>query len=102
VQKHAHYTLCLHTCTFGNRRTARAHPCPTLPYAAGARATPEPAPHVRTQIFTRTCDSTRRIALMLRNLGFGAVPIHGQMGQPKRLGALNKFKAGKWGLPWAR
>ena len=47
------------------------------------------------QIFTRTCDSTRRIALMLRNLGFGAVPIHGQMGQPKRLGALNKFKAGE-------
>jgi hypothetical protein len=32
---------------------------------------------------------------MLRNLGFGAVPIHGQMSQPKRLGALNKFKAGE-------
>lgn len=47
------------------------------------------------QIFTRTCDSTRKIALMLRNLGFGAVPIHGQMSQPKRLGALNKFKAGE-------
>lgn len=47
------------------------------------------------QIFTRTCDSTRRIALLLRNLGFGAVPIHGQMGQPKRLGALNKFKSGE-------
>lgn len=46
-------------------------------------------------IFTRTCDSTRRVALMLRNLGFGAVPIHGQMSQPKRLGALNKFKAGE-------
>lgn len=45
-------------------------------------------------IFTRTCDATRRIALMLRNLGVGAVPIHGQMSQPKRLGALNKFKAG--------
>ena len=44
-------------------------------------------------IFTRTCDSTRKIALTLRNLGFGAVPIHGQMSQPKRLGALNKFKA---------
>lgn len=47
------------------------------------------------QIFTRTCDSTRRIALMLRNLGFGAVPIHGHMSQPKRLGALNKFKSGE-------
>lgn len=47
------------------------------------------------QIFTRTCDSTRKIALMLRNLGFGSVPIHGQMSQPKRLGALNKFKSGE-------
>ncbi|GLI59076.1 hypothetical protein VaNZ11_000909 [Volvox africanus] len=46
-------------------------------------------------IFTRTCESTRRIALMLRNLGFGAVPIHGHMSQPKRLGALNKFKGGE-------
>lgn len=46
-------------------------------------------------IFTRTCDNTRRLALMLRNLGFSAVPIHGQMSQPKRLAALNKFKAGE-------
>jgi superfamily II DNA/RNA helicase len=35
------------------------------------------------------------MALMLRNLGFGAIPIHGQMSQPKRLGAMNKFKAGE-------
>ena len=33
--------------------------------------------------------------MTLRNLGFGAVPIHGQMSQPKRLGALNKFKSGE-------
>jgi len=46
-------------------------------------------------IFTRTCESTRKLAFMLRNLGFDAVPIHGQMSQPKRLGALNKFKAGE-------
>jgi ATP-dependent RNA helicase DDX47/RRP3 len=46
-------------------------------------------------VFTRTCDSTRKIALTLRNLGFGSVPIHGQMSQPKRLGALNKFKGGE-------
>ena len=46
-------------------------------------------------IFTRTCDNTRKLALMLRNLGFDALPIHGQMSQPKRLGALNKFKAGE-------
>ena len=53
-------------------------------------------PHLpNIQIFTRTCDNTRRIALMLRNLGFGGVPIHGQMSQPKRLGALNKFKSGE-------
>jgi len=45
-------------------------------------------------IFARTCDAARRIALTLRNLGFEAVPIHGQMAQPKRLAALNKFKAG--------
>lgn len=45
-------------------------------------------------IFTRTCDATRRLSLMLRNLGFGAVPIHGQMSQPKRLAAMNKFKSG--------
>jgi ATP-dependent RNA helicase DDX47/RRP3 len=50
---------------------------------------------LRPQVFTRTCDSTRKIALTLRNLGFGSVPIHGQMSQPKRLGALNKFKSGE-------
>jgi ATP-dependent RNA helicase DDX47/RRP3 len=49
-------------------------------------------------IFTRTCDATRKLALMLRNLGFGAVPIHGQMSQPKRLAALTKFKAGERSL----
>ena len=46
-------------------------------------------------LFTRTCDSTRKLSLVLRNLGFGAIPIHGQMSQPKRIGALNKFKAGE-------
>ncbi|KAI8973624.1 P-loop containing nucleoside triphosphate hydrolase protein [Mycotypha africana] len=47
-----------------------------------------------TIIFTRTCHDTQKIAIMLRNLGFAAVPLHGQMPQAKRLGALNKFKAG--------
>lgn len=47
-----------------------------------------------TIIFTRTCHDTQKIAIMLRNLGFGAVPLHGQLPQAKRLGALNKFKAG--------
>jgi ATP-dependent RNA helicase DDX47/RRP3 len=45
-------------------------------------------------IFTRTCDGARRLALTLRALGFGALPIHGQMSQPKRLAALAAFKAG--------
>ncbi|KAI8069878.1 P-loop containing nucleoside triphosphate hydrolase protein [Gongronella butleri] len=47
-----------------------------------------------TIIFSRTCSDTQRIAIMLRTLGFGAVPLHGQMAQSKRLGALNKFKSG--------
>lgn len=51
-------------------------------------------------IFTRTCESTRKIALTLRNLGFGAIPIHGQMSQPKRLGALNKFKVTEFACVW--
>ena len=46
-------------------------------------------------LFTRTCDNSRKVALMLRNLGLDAIPIHGQMSQPKRLGSLTKFKAGE-------
>ncbi|CAB4386319.1 DEAD-domain-containing protein [Rhizophagus irregularis] len=45
-------------------------------------------------IFTRTCNDTQRLALLLRNLGFPAIPLHGQLSQTKRLGSLNKFKAG--------
>ncbi|XP_059280138.1 DEAD-box ATP-dependent RNA helicase 10-like [Lycium ferocissimum] len=48
-----------------------------------------------SMVFTRTCDATRLLALMLRNLGLRAIPISGQMTQAKRLGALNKFKAGE-------
>ncbi|KAI8977933.1 P-loop containing nucleoside triphosphate hydrolase protein [Pilobolus umbonatus] len=47
-----------------------------------------------TIIFTRTCHDTQKIAIMLRNLGFSAIPLHGQLPQAKRLGALTKFKAG--------
>ncbi|XP_030457077.1 DEAD-box ATP-dependent RNA helicase 10-like isoform X1 [Syzygium oleosum] len=46
-----------------------------------------------TMVFTRTCDSTQVLSLILRNLGLRAIPISGQMSQSKRLGALNKFKA---------
>ncbi|CAI2177199.1 17282_t:CDS:2 [Funneliformis geosporum] len=45
-------------------------------------------------IFTRTCNDTQRLALLLRNMGFPAIPLHGQLSQAKRLGSLNKFKAG--------
>ncbi|GAM25412.1 hypothetical protein SAMD00019534_085870 [Acytostelium subglobosum LB1] len=45
-------------------------------------------------IFTSTCATSTKLAIMLRNLGFGAIPINGQMDQSKRLASLNKFKAG--------
>ncbi|CAN6689035.1 unnamed protein product [Malus baccata var. baccata] len=48
-----------------------------------------------TMVFTRTCDATQVLALMLRNLGIRAIPISGHMSQSKRLGALNMFKAGE-------
>ncbi|XP_077992451.1 putative ATP-dependent RNA helicase DDX47 [Glandiceps talaboti] len=44
-------------------------------------------------VFCSTCNNTQRVALMLRNLGLTAVPLHGQMSQNKRLGMLNKFKS---------
>merc|ERR1712000_750174 len=45
-------------------------------------------------IFTRTVWETQRISILLRTLGFGAIPLHGQLSQSARLGALNKFRAG--------
>ncbi|KAJ7982042.1 DEAD-box ATP-dependent RNA helicase [Quillaja saponaria] len=48
-----------------------------------------------SMVFTRTCEATRLLALLLRNLGLRAIPISGQMSQHKRLGALNIFKAGE-------
>ncbi|KAL8140444.1 hypothetical protein V2J09_006465 [Rumex salicifolius] len=47
-----------------------------------------------TMVFTRTCEEMNLLSLMLRNLGFRAIPINGHMDQAKRLGALNSFKAG--------
>ena len=46
-------------------------------------------------VFVATCNNALRVTLLLRNLGFKAVCLHGQMTQPKRLGALNKFKSGQ-------
>lgn len=45
-------------------------------------------------IFTRTVNETQRVAILLRTLGLGAIPLHGQLSQSNRLGALNKFKTG--------
>jgi ATP-dependent RNA helicase DDX47/RRP3 len=44
-------------------------------------------------IFCSTCQGSVRVALMLRALGLAAIPLHGQMSQNKRLGALTKFRA---------
>ncbi|KAI1436103.1 DEAD-domain-containing protein [Xylaria sp. CBS 124048] len=46
-----------------------------------------------TIIFTRTVYEAQRISIMIRHLGFKAIPLHGQLSQSARLGALNKFKS---------
>lgn len=43
-------------------------------------------------VFCNTCPGTQKTAIMLRNLGFSAIPLNGKMTQTKRLAALNKFK----------
>ncbi|KII88635.1 hypothetical protein PLICRDRAFT_41832 [Plicaturopsis crispa FD-325 SS-3] len=45
-------------------------------------------------IFTRTVHDAQRVSIILRTLGFPAVPLHGQLSQSQRLGALSKFKSG--------
>ncbi|KAK7467037.1 ribosomal RNA processing protein [Stygiomarasmius scandens] len=45
-------------------------------------------------IFTRTVHDAARLSIILRSLGFPAVPLHGQLSQSQRLGALGKFKSG--------
>ncbi|TFK72159.1 DEAD-domain-containing protein [Pluteus cervinus] len=45
-------------------------------------------------IFTRTVHDAARLSIMLHTLGFPAVPLHGQLTQSQRLGALSKFKSG--------
>ena len=44
-------------------------------------------------VFTRTVHETQRLAFLLRTLGLGAIPLHGQLSQSARLGALGKFRA---------
>jgi len=45
-------------------------------------------------VFARTVMETNRLAHLLRELGFKAVPLNGDLSQSARLGALNKFKSG--------
>lgn len=45
-------------------------------------------------VFTRTIYETQRVAILLRALGFGAIPLHGKLSQSARLSALNKIKSG--------
>ncbi|KAK4053321.1 ribosomal RNA processing protein [Microbotryomycetes sp. JL221] len=47
-----------------------------------------------TIIFVRTVVDAQRLSIILRLLSFPAVPLHGQLSQSARLGALNKFKSG--------
>ncbi|KAJ3726078.1 P-loop containing nucleoside triphosphate hydrolase protein [Lentinula raphanica] len=47
-----------------------------------------------TIIFTRTVHDASRLSIILRTLGFPAIPLHGQLSQSQRLGSLNKFKSG--------
>ncbi|PON71063.1 DEAD-box ATP-dependent RNA helicase [Parasponia andersonii] len=51
-----------------------------------------------SMVFTRTCDATRFLAMVLSNLGLKAIPISGHMTQAKRLGALNLFKSGQYNI----
>ncbi|KAF5864026.1 ribosomal RNA processing protein [Aspergillus alliaceus] len=44
-------------------------------------------------IFCRTVHETQRLSFFLRTLGFGAIPLHGQLSQSSRLGALGKFRS---------
>ncbi|KAL6310312.1 P-loop containing nucleoside triphosphate hydrolase protein [Sparassis latifolia] len=45
-------------------------------------------------IFVRTIQNTQRITLILRSLGFRAIPLHGELSQSERSGAFHKFKSG--------
>lgn len=44
-------------------------------------------------VFTRTVYETQRLSYLLRALDLSAIPIHGQLSQSARLGALGKFRS---------
>jgi len=43
-----------------------------------------------------TCEiqASNRLSIVLRNLSFAAIPLHGQLSQSQRLGSLSKFQSG--------
>jgi ATP-dependent RNA helicase DDX47/RRP3 len=43
---------------------------------------------------TRKILTSFRLSVVLRNLGFAAIPLHGQLSQSQRLGSLSKFQSG--------
>ncbi|KAI9831566.1 MAG: ribosomal RNA processing protein [Sarea resinae] len=49
--------------------------------------------HASAIVFTRTVNETQRLSILLRALGISAIPLHGQLSQTARLGALGKFRA---------
>ncbi|KAL9594186.1 MAG: hypothetical protein Q9219_007172 [cf. Caloplaca sp. 3 TL-2023] len=46
-------------------------------------------------VFARTVNEAQRLALLARSLSMKAIPMHGQLSQSARLGALGKFRAGQ-------
>lgn len=38
--------------------------------------------------------TSSRLSIILRSLGFAAIPLHGQLSQSQRLGSLSKFQSG--------
>ncbi|CAI2366261.1 unnamed protein product [Moneuplotes crassus] len=48
----------------------------------------------KIMVFNNTCMAILKMTLMLRNLGFDAVALSGNLTQTQRIGALNKFKSG--------
>lgn len=45
-------------------------------------------------IFGGTCNHVQKLAYLLRNLGFPAIALHGQMSQSQRISSLHKFSSG--------
>uniref|UniRef100_A0A3P9B8X1 RNA helicase n=1 Tax=Maylandia zebra TaxID=106582 RepID=A0A3P9B8X1_9CICH len=43
-------------------------------------------------IFCSTCNTAQRVALLLRNLGITAIPLHGQMSQSRTIWKIHHFR----------